>query len=92
MYQIVIGYVGLFFDRMFEKLKEILAYQLNLDADEITMEASFKDDLGADSLDLLEAVMAIEDECNIEIPAEELQEIQTVGDVVEYLRAKGIEI
>lgn len=77
---------------MLERLKEILAYQLNLDETEITMEASFKEDLGADSLDLLEAVMAIEDECNIEIPAEDLQEIQTVGDVVEYLKAKGIEI
>ena len=77
---------------MFEKLKELLAYQLNVDEAKITMDASFTDDLNADSLDLLEMVMSIEDEYDIEIPADDLQEIQTVGDVVEYLKTKGIEI
>ena len=74
-----------------EKLKEIIAYQLGVDANEITMETSFKDDLGADSLDLLEVVMAVEDEFDIELPAEELSGIATVEDVIDYLKDKGIE-
>ena len=76
---------------MFEKMKELIAEQLNCDAAEITAETSFKDDLGADSLDLFELVMALEDEYNIEIPAEELTELATVGDVIEYLKGRGIE-
>ena len=76
---------------MLEKLKEIIADQLNVDADSITAESRFKEDLEADSLDLFELVMALEDEYNIEIPAEELTELATVGDVIEYLRGRGIE-
>ena len=57
----------------------------------ITPETSFKDDLGADSLDLFELVMALEDEYNVEIPAEELTDLNTVGDVIEYLKNKGVE-
>ena len=76
---------------MLEKIKEMIAEQLNVDAAEITEATSFKDDLGADSLDLFELVMALEDEYNIEIPAEELTELATVGDVIEYLRGRGIE-
>ena len=76
---------------MLEKIKEILVEQLNCDADSINEDTSFKDDLGADSLDLFELVMALEDEYNIEIPAEELTELATVGDVIEYLRGRGIE-
>ena len=76
---------------MLEKMKEMLAEQLNCEASTITPETSFKDDLGADSLDLFELVMALEDEYNIEIPAEELTELATVGDVIEYLRGRGIE-
>ena len=72
-------------------MKEMLAEQLNCEASTITPETSFKDDLGADSLDLFELVMALEDEYNIEIPAEELTELATVGDVIEYLRGRGIE-
>ena len=72
-------------------MKEMLAEQLNCEASIITPETSFKDDLGADSLDLFELVMALEDEYNIEIPAEELTELATVGDVIEYLRGRGIE-
>ena len=73
---------------MLEKMSEMIAEQLNCDAETITADTSFKDDLGADSLDLFELVMALEDEYNIEIPAEELN---TVGDVIDYLRDKGID-
>ena len=76
---------------MLEKMKEMLAEQLNCDASEITSETSFKDDLGADSLDLFELVMALEDEYNVEIPAEELTDLNTVGDVIDYLKNKGVE-
>ena len=75
----------------FEKLQSIIAEVLNIDADEVTMDKTFVDDLGADSLDLFELVMALEDEYNIEIPAEELTELATVGDVIEYLKGRGIE-
>lgn len=76
---------------MLEKMKEIIAEQLNCDADTITEETSFKDDLGADSLDLFELVMALEDEYSVEIPAEELADLTTVGSVIEYLKTKGAE-
>lgn len=77
---------------MLEKLKELIAEQLNLDADEITAESSFKDDLGADSLDLFELVMSLEEEYEVEIPSEDLEKIATVNDVIEYLKAKGVEV
>lgn len=76
---------------MLEKLQKIIAEQLNVSEDSITSETSFKDDLDADSLDLFEVVMGIEDEYNVEIPSEDLEKISTVGDVVEYLKAKGVE-
>lgn len=76
---------------MLEKMKTMIAEQLSCSEAEITSETSFKDDLGADSLDLFELVMALEDEYNIEIPAEELNELETVGDVMEYLKNKGVE-
>ena len=72
-------------------MSEMIAEQLNCDAETITADTSFKDDLGADSLDLFELVMALEDEYNIEIPAEELTELNTVGDVIDYLRDTGID-
>ena len=75
----------------FEKMKEIIAEQLSVDADSITEASSFKDDLGADSLDLFELVMALEDEYSVEIPAEDLQNLATVGDVMNYLKEKGVE-
>ena len=75
----------------FEKLQEIIAEVLNVDPEEITMDTTFVDDLGADSLDLFELVMALEDEYNVEIPAEELTDLNTVGDVIEYLKNKGVE-
>lgn len=74
-----------------EKMREIIAEQLNVAVNEITLETSFKDDLGADSLDLFELVMALEDKFNIELPAEELSNIVTVEDVVNYLKDKGID-
>lgn len=76
---------------MFEEMKEIIAEQLNCDGDSITEETSFKEDLGADSLDLFELVMALEEKYEIEIPAEELAELTTVGSVMEYLKNKGVE-
>ena len=76
---------------MLEKMKEIIAEQLNCDAESITQETSFKEDLGADSLDLFELVMALEDEYSVEIPSEELQDLTTVGAVIDYLKAKGVE-
>ena len=76
---------------MLEKMKEIIAEQLSVEAEGITMETSFKEDLGADSLDLFELVMALEDEYSIEIPSEDLQNLLTVGDVMNYLKDKGVE-
>lgn len=76
---------------MLEKMKELIAEQLGTDAAEIKEESSFKDDLGADSLDLFELVMALEEEYGVEIPADDLEKIATVGDVINYLKAKGVE-
>ena len=76
---------------MFEKIKEIVAEQLSCNEDEITMDTNFKDDLGADSLDIVELVMALEEEYDVEIPSEDLTNINTVEDVINYLRDKGIE-
>ena len=72
---------------MLEKVKEIVADSLGADSNTITEATSFKDDLGADSLDLFEVVMAFEEEFDVEIPAEDLEQIATVGDVVKYLEA-----
>ncbi len=76
---------------MLEKIKEMVAEQLNADAADITEETSFKEDLGADSLDLFELVMALEEEYGIEIPSEELEKITTVGAVIDYLKSNGVE-
>lgn len=70
---------------MFDKVKEIVADSLGVEESTITMESSFKEDLGADSLDLFEMVMALEEEYGVEIPTEDLEKIATVGDVVAYL-------
>jgi acyl carrier protein len=77
---------------MNEKIKEIIADQLNIELDKVTEESNFKDDLGADSLDLFNMIMALEDEYGIEIPTEDLEEITTVGAVAKYLKDKGVEI
>ena len=76
----------------FEKLQNIIAEVLNVDRDEITPETTFVDDLGADSLDLFELVMALEEEYDVEIPSEDLANIATVEDVINYLKDKGVEL
>ena len=76
---------------MLEKIKEMVAEQLNVDAADLTADTSFKEDLGADSLDLFELVMAFEEEYGIEIPSEDLEQITTVGAVIEYMKNKGVE-
>lgn len=70
---------------VFDKVKELLAEQLDVDAESITMESSISDDLGADSLDLVDLVMELENEFDTEIPDEDVQNIKTVGDVVNYI-------
>ncbi len=70
-----------------EKLQQIIAEVLNVDTDEITTETTFVDDLGADSLDLFQIIMGIEEEIGIEIPQEEAEKIVTVGDALEALRS-----
>lgn len=76
---------------MLEKMREIIAEQLNVEEAEISEATSFKEDLGADSLDLFELVMALEENYEVEIPAEDLTELTTVGKVMDYLKAKGVE-
>ena len=75
---------------MLERAVDSIKEQVNLDGVEITEDSSFKDDLGADSLDLFELVMALEEEFGVEIPSEDLPSIVTVNDVVEYLKGKGV--
>lgn len=72
---------------MFEKVKKMIADSLGIDEDIITEESSFKEDLDADSLDLFELVMALEEEYDIEIPTEDLEQMVTVGDVLKYIEA-----
>jgi len=72
---------------IFEKVQEKVAEQLGIDADEVSLESSFIDDLGADSLDIVELLMALEEEFDIEIPDEEAEKLVTVGDVVEYIKS-----
>ncbi|MBL4930848.1 MULTISPECIES: acyl carrier protein [Clostridium] len=76
---------------MFEKIKEIIADKLSVNVDDITMESSFIEDLGADSLDIVELIMALEDELEMEIPDEDAEKFTTVGDVVNYIKAQGDE-
>jgi len=71
----------------FERVKEIIVEQLGVDESEVTMDASFIDDLGADSLDIVELIMALEEEFDLEIPDKDAEKITTVGDAVEYIKA-----
>ena len=71
----------------FERVKNVIVDQLSVDADEVTLEASFVDDLGADSLDVAELIMGLETEFYIEIPDEDAEKISTVGDAVEYIKS-----
>lgn len=71
----------------FDKVKDIIVDRLGVDAEKVTPEASFKDDLGADSLDIAELVMELEDEFDMEIPDEDAEKINTVGDAVKYIES-----
>ena len=73
---------------MLEKIKEITADSLGADVNTLAAETSFKEDLGADSLDLFEMVMALEEEFEVEIPTEDLENIKTIGDVEAYLQSR----
>ena len=72
---------------MEDRVKEIIAEQLGVDGDQVTENASFTDDLGADSLDTVELVMALEEEFDLEIPDEDAEKIVSVGDAIKYLQA-----
>ena len=76
---------------MFDKVNAIFEEQLGVSQDEMQLDTNFKDDLGVDSLDLYEIVMKMEDEFDVEIPAEELEDVATFEDVLNYLKSKGVE-
>jgi acyl carrier protein len=71
-----------------EKVSEIIVEQLGISKEEVVPEASFIDDLGADSLDIVELVMAMEEEFDVEIPDDDAEKIQTIGDAISYLKEK----
>lgn len=73
---------------VFDKIKDIIVEQLDVEEDAVTMEASITDDLGADSLDVVDLVMSIEESFDVEIPDEEVENIKTVGDIVKYIKNK----
>lgn len=73
-------------EQIFDKVKEIIVDQLGVDEDEVTLESSFIEDLGADSLDIVELIMALEEEFGLEIPDDEAEKIAMVNDAVEYIR------
>ncbi len=73
---------------VFDKIKDIIVEQLDVEEDAVTMEASITDDLGADSLDVVDLVMSIEESFDVEIPDEEVENIKTVGDIVKYIENK----
>ncbi|HEY8888867.1 MAG TPA: acyl carrier protein [Clostridium sp.] len=76
---------------MFEKIRACIASQLSIDEEEIKMESSFMNDLGADSLDIVELIMALEEQYDIEIPDEDVEKIVTVSDIVEYIKVHSEE-
>lgn len=71
---------------VFEQVKKIIVEQLGVEEEDVTLEASFIDDLGADSLDIVELIMAFEEEFGLEIPDSDAEKITTVGDAVEYIK------
>jgi acyl carrier protein len=75
-------------DSIFEKVRKVVCEELGVQESEVTMEASFVDDLGADSLDVVELVMALEDAFGIDIPDDDVAGLKTVGDVVRYVESK----
>ena len=76
---------------MFEKMREMIADQLGVNAEAVKPESNFKDDLCADSMDLFELIMSMEEEFKVEIPSEDLEKMATVNDVMDYLKNKGVE-
>ncbi|APC40951.1 acyl carrier protein [Clostridium estertheticum] len=76
---------------MFEEIRACISSQLNIDEEEIKIESSFMNDLGADSLDIVELIMELEEKYDIEIPDEDVEKIATVGDIVEYIKAHSEE-
>jgi len=72
-----------------EKVKDIIVEQLGVNPEQVTDEASFIEDLGADSLDIVELVMAFEEEFGVEVPDEDAEKLQTVGDVIKYIEEKS---
>jgi acyl carrier protein len=77
--------------KMLEKMRKIISEQLDIEESEITLDSNFKDDLDADSLDLFELLTTLEEQYDIEIPAEDMESLTTVGNVIDYLKTKGIE-
>ena len=75
----------------FDKVKNIVVEQLGVSEADVQIDSTFIDDLGADSLDIVELIMAFEEEYGVEIPSEDLEKITTVGDIVEYMKSKGVE-
>lgn len=73
---------------VFDKIKDIIVEQLDVEEDAVTMEASITEDLGADSLDVVDLVMSIEESFDVELPDEEVENIKTVGDIVKYIENK----
>ena len=80
------GELGMSSEEVFEKVKSIIVEQLGATESSVTMEASFIDDLGADSLDIVELIMALEEEFDTEIPDADAEKVVTVGDVVDYIK------
>lgn len=74
---------------VFEKVRSILVGQLGVDEEKVTMDASIVDDLGADSLDVVDLIMSLEEEFDVEIPDEDVENMKTVGDIVKYIEAKN---
>ena len=74
---------------VFEKVKSIIIEQLDVEEDKVTMDAVIQDDLGADSLDIVDLVMAFEEEFDVEIPDDQVENIKTVGDIVKYIEDKA---
>ena len=75
---------------MLEKIREILEEELNIDPEDVNEDSDFRDDLGVDSLDLFELVMNLENEYGVEFPAEELESLRTVGDVIDFLEKNNV--
>lgn len=76
-------------EKIFDKLKELVVDQLGVEEDEVTMEATMQDDLGADSLDLVDLVMSVEEEFGVKVADEDLENIKTVGDIVNYIEERA---